>query len=79
MKKILSITTTVNVTPSDVEFVPKASPDDVPTETAQEHRRRIVRECCRRFFAKEENRVKNIRRVIDNRRKKRLQQKSLVK
>ena len=59
MKKTRSITTTVNVAPSDDVFVPRLG--EVPNESAIEHRRRIVRECYRRFIAKEENRIANIR------------------
>ena len=77
MKKTRSITTTVNVAPSDEVFVPK--PGEVPNETTAERVRRQTRERCRRFFAKEENRIANIRRVIENRRKKRLQKNTLVK
>ena len=73
MKRTRSITTTVNVSPSNEVFVPKLG--EVPNETAAEHRRRIVRECYRRFIAKEENRIANIRRVVENRRRKRLEKK----
>lgn len=73
MKKTRRITTTVTVQTSDEEFVPKVG--EVPNESAIEHRRRIVRECYRRFIAKEENRIANIRRVVENRRRKRLEKK----
>lgn len=68
--KTRSITTTVTVQPSDVEFVPK--PGEVPNESAIEHRRRIVRECYRRFYANEANRVEKIRKVMERKRKMRL-------
>lgn len=70
MKKTRSITTTVTVQPNDKVFVPKVG--EVPNETTAEKVRRQTRERCRRFFAKEENRIANIRRVVENRRRKRL-------
>lgn len=74
MKRTRSITTTVTVQPSDVEFVPKLG--EVPNESAIEHRRRIVRECFRRFYhASEENRRRNIQGVIERRRRRRERQK----
>ena len=74
MKRTRSITTTVNVSPSDEVFVPKLG--EVPNESAIEHRRRIVRECFRRFYyASEENRRRNIQGVIERRRRRRERQK----
>ncbi len=51
MKKTRSITTTVNVAPSDEVFVPKLG--EVPNETAAEHMLRIVLEFFLRFIANE--------------------------
>lgn len=66
MKKTRSITTTVNVAPSDVEFVPKLG--EVPNETARARKLRQKRAWFSRFY--EENRELHIRRVTDSRRKR---------
>lgn len=73
MKKTRSITTTVNVTPSDVKFVPKLG--EVPNETAAEHRRRIVRECLKRYLEDPKNRKRYQQGINAWKRRKRLEKK----
>lgn len=73
MKRTRSITTTVNVTPSDVEFVPKLG--EVPNESAIEHRRRIVRECLKRYLENPQNRKKYQQGINAWKRRKRLEKK----
>lgn len=63
MKKTLSITTTVNVTPSDVEFVPKLG--EVPNETEAERVRRMANERKKRYLLNPVNRRKHIRCIIE--------------
>lgn len=69
MKKTRSITTTVNVTPSDVEFVPKLG--EVPNESEAERVRRKGRIKYRRYY--QAHRDEEIRRRVTARRKKRLE------
>lgn len=73
MKKTRSITTTVNVAPSDVEFVPKLG--EVPNETSAEHRRRIVRECLKRYLENPQNRKRYQQGINAWKRRKRLEKK----
>ena len=73
MKKTRSITTTVTVQPSDVEFVPKLG--EVPNETAAEHRRRVVRECLKRYLDSPKNRKKYQQGINAWKRRKRLENK----
>lgn len=63
MKRTRSITTTVNVQPSDVEFVPKLG--DVPNETAAERVRRMANERKKRYLLNPVNRRKHIRCIIE--------------
>jgi hypothetical protein len=73
MKRTRSITTTVTVQPSDVEFVPKLG--DVPNETTAEHRRRIVRECLKRYLENPKNRKRYQQGINAWKRRKRLEKK----
>lgn len=73
MKKARSITTTVTVQPSDVEFVPKLG--EVPNETTAEHRRRIVRECLKRYLENPKNRKRYQQGINAWKRRKRLEKK----
>ena len=73
MKKTRSITTTVTVHTSDVEFVPKLG--EVPNETAAEHRRRVVRECLKRYLEDPKNRKKYQQGINAWKRRKRLEKK----
>lgn len=73
MKKTRSITTTVTVQPSDVEFVPKLG--DVPNETAAEHRRRVVHECLKRYLENPQNRKRYQQGINAWKRRKRLEKK----
>lgn len=63
MKKTRSITTTVTVQPSDVEFVPRLG--DVPNETAAERVRRKANERKKKYLLNPENRRKHIRCIIE--------------
>ena len=63
MKKTRSITTTVTVQPSDVEFVPRLG--DVPNETAAERVRRMANERKKRYLLNPVNRRKHIRCIIE--------------
>ena len=69
MKKTRSITTTVNVTPSDVKFVSKLG--EVPNESEAERVRRKGRIKYRKFYQSHRN--EEIRRRVEARRKKRLE------
>lgn len=73
MKKTRSITTTVTVQPSDVEFVPKLG--EVPNETTAEHRRRVVRECLKRYLENPKNRKRYQQGINAWKRRKRLEKK----
>jgi len=73
VKKTRSITTTVTVQPSDVEFVPKLG--EVPNETTAEHRRRIVRECLKRYLENPKNRKRYQQGINAWKRRKRLEKK----
>lgn len=73
MKKTRCLTTTVTVQPSDVVFVPK--PGEVPNETAAEHRRRVVRECLKRYLEDPKNRKKYQQGINAWKRRKRLEKK----
>jgi len=73
MKRTRIITTTVNVAPSDVVFVPKLG--EVPNETAAEHRRRIVRECLKRYLEDPKNRKRYQQGINAWKRRKRLEKK----
>lgn len=73
MMKTRSITTTVTVQPSDVKFVPKLG--EVPNETEAEHRRRIVRECLKRYLENPKNRKKYQQGINAWKRRKRLEKK----
>lgn len=67
MKRTRSITTTVNVTPSDVEFVPKLG--EVPNESEAERVRRKGRIKYRKFY--KAHRDEEIQRAIRNVNRKR--------
>ena len=67
MKKTRSITTTVNVTPSDVKFVPKLG--EVPNESEAERVRRKGRIKYRRYY--QSHRAEEIQRAIRNVNRKR--------
>ena len=73
MKKTRSITTTVTVQPSDEAFVPKLG--EVPNETAAEHRRRVVRECLKRYLENPQNRKRYQQGINAWKRRKRLEKK----
>ena len=73
MKKTRRITTTVNVAPSDEVFVPKLG--EVPNESAAEHRRRIVRECLKRYLENPQNRKRYLQGISACKRRKRLEKK----
>ena len=53
MKKTRSITTTVTVQPSDVEFVPKLG--EVPNETVADRVRRMANDRKKRYLLNPEN------------------------
>ncbi|MBR2060121.1 MAG: hypothetical protein IJ982_14735 [Fibrobacter sp.] len=63
MKKTRSITTTVTVQPSDVEFVPKLG--EVPNETVADRVRRMANDRKKRYLLNPENRRKHIRCIIE--------------
>jgi len=63
MKRTRIITTTVNVAPSDVVFVPKLG--EVPNETAAERVRRMANERKKRYLLNPVNRRKHIRCIIE--------------
>ena len=63
MKKTRSITTTVNVSPSDEVFVPKLG--EVPNETDAERVRRMANERKKRYLLNPVNRRKHIRCIIE--------------
>lgn len=63
MKKTRSITTTVTVKPSDVEFVPRLG--EVPNETAADRVRRMANERKKRYLLNPVNRRKYIRCIIE--------------
>lgn len=63
MKKTRSITTTVTVQPSDVEFVPRLG--DVPNETVADRVRRMANDRKKRYLLNPENRRKHIRCIIE--------------
>lgn len=75
MKKTRSITTTVNVAPSDVVFVPRLG--EVPNETEAERVRRKANERKKRYLLNPVNRRKHIRCIIEcvrrQRKRKKLQ------
>ena len=73
MKKTRSITTTITVQPSDDVFVPRLG--DVPNETAAEHRRRVVRECLKRYLENPKNRKRYQQGINAWKRRKRLENK----
>ena len=73
MKKTRIITTTVTVQPSDVVFVPKLG--EVPNETTAEHRRRVVRECLKRYLENPQNRKRYQQGINAWKRRKRLEKK----
>ena len=73
MKRTRSIKTTVTVQPSDEVFVPKLG--EVPNETAAEHRRRIVRECLKRYLENPQNRKRYQQGINAWKRRKRLEKK----
>lgn len=66
-KRTRSINTTVNVTPSDVEFVPKLG--EVPNESEAERVRRKGRIKYRRYY--QAHRAEEIQRAIRNVNRKR--------
>lgn len=63
MKKTRSITTTVTVQPSEVEFVPRLG--EVPNETAADRVRRTANERKKRYLLNPVNRRKHIRCIIE--------------
>ena len=73
MKRTRSITTTVTVQPGDVVFVPKLG--EVPNETTAEHRRRVVRECLKRYLENPKNRKRYQQGINAWKRRKRLEKK----
>ena len=63
MKKTRSITTTVNVAPSDEVFVPKLG--EVPNETTAERVRRKANERKKKYLLNPINRRKHIRCIVE--------------
>lgn len=73
MKKTRSITTTVNVAPSDVVFVPKLG--EVPDESEADRVRRLGLARMKRYLMNPENRQKCHRTIAECVRRKRARKK----